>query len=180
MTDQTELLKQLRDLEPQVISAIHERYFPELFRYARYRLGDAVQAEDVASDVFVRLLEAIDQGRGPRHNLRGWLFQTTANVVNDAFRNRYRHPKEPLADTLQSPTAGPARLLADLEWKSDLRDAIGTLTLEQQHVISLRFGAGLSLKETAEAMGKRINAVKSLQFRAVRALRDQLSVGADR
>jgi RNA polymerase sigma-70 factor (ECF subfamily) len=177
MTETSSLLKQLHDLEPQVISAIHERYFPELFRYARYRLSDAVQAEDIASDVFVRLLEAVAQGRGPRRNLRGWLFQTTANVVNDAFRSRYRHPKEPLPDTLRSPNAEPDALLSDIEWKSDLRQAITELTLEQQHVISLRFGAGLSLKETAEAMGKRINAVKSLQFRAIRALRDQLTRG---
>jgi RNA polymerase sigma-70 factor (ECF subfamily) len=178
MTDQSRLLSRLKNLDPQAVTVIHERYYPEIFRYAVYRLGDSSQAEDIASDVFVRLLEAVEQGRGPNRSLRGWLFRTTSNAVNDAFRSRYRHPTESLKAPQLATAPGPDDHIAHLEQRSDLKRAIADLTVDQQHVIALRFGAGLSLKDTAEAMGKGINAVKSLQFRAVNALRARLTEGA--
>jgi RNA polymerase sigma-70 factor (ECF subfamily) len=49
------------------------------------------------------------------------------------------------------------------------------LTPEQQHVLALRFSQELSLEETAAVMGKNVNAVKVLQFRAVQALRQRMT-----
>jgi RNA polymerase sigma-70 factor (ECF subfamily) len=45
------------------------------------------------------------------------------------------------------------------------------LTVDQQHVLALRFAEEYSLEETAHIMGKTIGAVKTLQFRALAALR---------
>ncbi len=55
----------LQDLDPQAIGAIYDQYFSEVYRYVRYRLEDATIAEDIASDVFVRLLEASHKKIGP-------------------------------------------------------------------------------------------------------------------
>jgi RNA polymerase sigma-70 factor (ECF subfamily) len=52
-----------------------------------------------------------------------------------------------------------------------VRKALARLTAEQQHVLTLRFGDGYSLQETAEIMKKKTNAIKALQFRALAALR---------
>ena len=52
--------------------------------------------------------------------------------------------------------------------------AIRTLSADQQDVLGLRFFAGLSLAETATAMGRSPNAVKQLQFRAVSSLRQRM------
>jgi RNA polymerase sigma-70 factor (ECF subfamily) len=49
------------------------------------------------------------------------------------------------------------------------------LTDEQQKVIGMRFGNGFTLEETAELMGKKTNAIKALQFRALAALRRMIS-----
>jgi RNA polymerase sigma-70 factor (ECF subfamily) len=55
--DPFDLIK-LQQLEPQVVGAVFDRYFSEIYRYVHYRLGDQALAEDIASDVFVRLLES--------------------------------------------------------------------------------------------------------------------------
>ena len=60
----------LNTLDPQAITAIHNRYYPEVYRFARFRVSDEVIAEDIASDVFMNLLEAVHKGRGPYTNLR--------------------------------------------------------------------------------------------------------------
>src|SRR5512135_2196975 len=73
MTDDQRELEGLRALDPQVIGGVYDRYFPVVYRYVSYRVGDPVQAEDITSDVFLRLLEACRADRGPASNLRAWL-----------------------------------------------------------------------------------------------------------
>ncbi len=161
----------LRALDPQAVSAVHARYFPELFRYARYRLGDAATAEDIASETLVRLLEAVAAGRGPTASLRGWLLGTSANLITDHFRRRYARPEEGLSESLPADGPTPHDRAEGSEQLHAVRLAMDRLTADQQHVLALRFGSGFSLEETAAVLKRRPNAIKALQFRALAALR---------
>jgi RNA polymerase sigma-70 factor (ECF subfamily) len=168
------LYKQLEGLwvlDPQAIAAIFNRYYPDVYRFARYRLGDETAAEDIAAEVFVRLLEALQAGRGPEANLRGWLIGTTANLVNDHFRRSYTRPTAVLTENHLDEAADPPELTEVKEDRQNIRTALIKLTEEQQQVIALRFGSGCSLEETAMIMDKKPNAIKALQFRALESLR---------
>ncbi|MDX1435270.1 MAG: sigma-70 family RNA polymerase sigma factor [Anaerolineales bacterium] len=172
--DEQAAVKNLRDLDPELLTAVHEYFFPLVFRYARYRLPDLRTAEDVASDVFLRLIEAIHAGQGPKASLRGWLMGTAANLVNDEYRARYRRPLEGLSDQLVDDLPAPTASIEEGEQIEAVLEAMLNLTAEQQHVLALRFGAEFSLDETAASMGKKTNAVKQLQFRALASLRKHL------
>jgi RNA polymerase sigma-70 factor (ECF subfamily) len=169
-------LKNLRELDPETITEVHNRYFPEIYRYARYRLGDPSAAEDVAGEVFVRLLEALHSGRGPSKSLRGWIFGTASNLVNDTFRRVYKHENEELSEEMKLNGIGPEELAQKIEKFNAVEAASKSLTLDQQHVLALRFGSALSVQETAKIMGKKPNAIKALQFRALNALRRHMGV----
>jgi len=160
----------LQKLDPQVVAAVYDRYFSEVYRYVFYKLGSESLAEDIASDVFVRLLEAVKSKRGPKTNIKGWLLSTAANVVADHLRRLYRRPTEVLSESM--PDHGSSLISeVDRRQQTDLiRQAYTQLTLEQQDVLALRFGDGYSLEETANMMQKKVNAVKALQFRALAAL----------
>ncbi len=173
LTEHTDL-DGLRRLDAQVISAVYERYFPDVFRYVRYRLNDERAAEDIASEVFVRLLEAARANRAPETNLKAWLLATAAHITADHFRKAYRRPTEDLPDDLPDPLDNPATDAEDRARTRQVRAALAGLTEEQQHVISLRFNLGLSLEETAHHMKKNVNAIKQLQFRALAALNKRL------
>lgn len=160
----------LRDLDSQVIGAVYDRYFPEVYRYVRYRLGDETLAEDIASDVFVRLLEAVQNKRGPRTNLKAWLLGTASHIITDHLRRSYRRPTESLDENMLDPLALRPEDFERREQHHRVRGALKKLTDEQQHVLALRFGEGYSLEETASLMNKNVNAVKALQFRALAAL----------
>jgi RNA polymerase sigma-70 factor (ECF subfamily) len=160
----------LKRLDPLVISSIYDQFFPIVFRYVRFRVGDEIQAEDISSDVFIRLLEAIKKGRGPDSNLKGWLLATASNAVNDQRRNSYRHPVEKLSEHMPDIKTSPPDTSEKLESREYIRQALNRLTPEQQHVIALRFGQGLSLEEASEVMKKSVNALKQLQFRALASL----------
>jgi len=160
----------LKRLDPLVISSIYDEFFPVIFRYVRYRVGDEAQAEDISSDVFTRLLEAVKNGKGPETNIKAWLLATASNTVNDHHRRSYRHPVEDLSEHMPDLHASPLDTTEKLESGQVVRQALARLTPEQQHVIALRFGQELSLEEAAEVMKKNVNAVKQLQFRALASL----------
>lgn len=160
----------LQNLDSQAIGAVYDQFFPEVYRYVRYRINDDALAEDIASDVFVRLLEASRKGRGPESSLKGWLIATASNVVNDHLRRRYRRPTEVLSDALPD---GGSSITAEVDLREQnraVRTAYAQLTSEQQEVLAFRFGQGYSLEETAALMRKKVNAVKALQFRALASL----------
>lgn len=171
--DQREL-DGLRDLDSQVITAVYDRYFLDVYRYARYRIGDEQAAEDITSDVFVRLLEATQRGRGPQTNLKAWLLGTASHIVTDHLRRAYRRPVQDISDNLFDPLAHPHAEIEHRENESAIRNAMKKLTPEQQHVLALRFGEGYSIEETAAVMNKNINAVKALQFRALASLQRRM------
>ena len=170
--DSARPLQQAGACDPRALAEIHDRYYPELYRYALYHLGDDAAAQDVVSEVFVRLLVALRAGRPPQRTLSGWLFGVAAHLVADHFR---RAPREstPIWESLMPHTSAAHDAEAHLQHQQ-LRAAMRSLTPGQQDVLALRFGDGFSLKQTAGIMGKSVNAVKALQFRATAALRQAL------
>jgi len=161
----------LRNLDSQVIGAVYDRYFADVYRFVFYRLNDEKLAEDISSEAFVRLLEAVKSRRGPQTNIKGWLLATASHAVTDHFRQKYRHPTEALSDMV--PNGATPSVIEEVDQRqrvSSFQDAFIHLTAEQQNVLALRFGDGYSLEETARLMQKNVNAVKALQFRALAAL----------
>ncbi len=177
-SDEEKMLDGLRRLDSQAIGAIYDLYFREVYRYVRYRLTDEQLAEDIASEVFVRMLEAARNGHGPETNLKAWLLATASHTVMDHLRRVYRRPLERLSEALPDGKPGLHEEFDLREQKRSVRQAYSALTAEQQHVLALRFGQGYSLEETARVLKKNVNAVKALQFRALAALQrsiDELS-----
>ncbi len=170
--DEASLLARARELDSRALGEIHDRYYPEIYRYALYRTDEPEAAADIAGDVFLRLLDALHAGRAPQTTLRGWLFGVAAHRVADHFR---RAPREsaPLSESLTANGSPAAEAEAHLRQRQ-VQAAIRRLTEEQQQVLTLRFGDGFSVEQTAAATGKSVTAVKSLQYRALETLRGWL------
>jgi len=168
-----DLLSRAQRLDSAALAEIHDRYYPEVYRYVRYRLYDEEVCEDICAEVFLRLLDALHKKRGPELNLRGWLFGTASNLVNDHLRARYARKGEVL-DVDDNDLVDSEHLEDSYEedWmQQQVRQALQDLTPEQQHVLALRFSGEYSLDDTANLMGKSVTAVKGLQFRAIASLR---------
>jgi RNA polymerase sigma-70 factor (ECF subfamily) len=173
--DLNHLLKRVQQMEEQALIEVHDMFFPHVYRYVQYRLQDTQDVEDISSEVFLCLLNALQRNKGPVKNLKGWIFGTANHLVQDHIRSKYRHEEEPLEDHDQIPS--PGHIEKEVERKLDRREivkAMYSLKPEYQHVLALRFTQELSIDETAQIMGKKINAVKVLQFRALAALRRNL------
>jgi RNA polymerase sigma-70 factor (ECF subfamily) len=173
--DELALLARARTFDLDALAKIHDVYYPSIFRYIAYRIDDPQAAEDLASEVFTRLLAALKDQRAPQTTLQGWLFSVAARLVNDHHRRRYRRAHTTLYDELPDDDDSPADIAEANATRGALREALGELTEEQQTVIALRFGSDLPIRDVAEIMGKTEGAVKQLQVRAIAALTRKLS-----
>jgi RNA polymerase sigma-70 factor, ECF subfamily len=168
-------LKRIQQLDGQALAELHDEYYPHIYRYLCYRLEDLNVVEDISSEVFLRLLGALKEKKGPLLNLKGWLLGTAAHLVQDHLRSKYRQREEDLEDHEHIPaSAHTEKEVEKLMERQEIYRAIQTLSAEQQHVLALRFSQELSIEETAQIMGKNISAVKVLQFRALASLRRKM------
>ncbi len=179
MRESEQFLEKIHRLDGQALAALHDAYYPKVYRYARYRLDSDQAAEDAAGETFLRLLHALRKPNARIKDIRSWLFGTAFHLVQDYYREKYRNPKEALEDhhTAEG-EAAPEHEVADRASREEVRRAIRTLSPDQQHVLALRFSQDLSLEETAALMGKNVNAVKVLQFRALQALRQKMTTAS--
>src|SRR5574341_1625241 len=168
--DELALLARARTFDLDALAKIHDVYYPSIFRYIAYRVDDPQAAEDLASEVFTRLLAALKSHRAPQTTLQGWLFGVAARLVSDHHRRRYRRTHVALHDELPAADDSPAEIAEANATSGALREALATLTEEQQTVIALRFGSDLPIRDVAGIMGKTEGAVKQLQVRALPAL----------
>jgi RNA polymerase sigma-70 factor (ECF subfamily) len=170
MSEDEELLESARLLDSRALAAIHDRYYPDVFRYILFKTGDNQTADDLTSEVFMRLLDAFQAGRPPE-TLRAWLFGVAGHLIADHFRRQLRRPQTPLADDVPSSVADPESQAQSALTSRAVRQALQQLTDEQQQVLAMRFSEGRSIADTAALLNKTETAVKQLQFRAVAAMR---------
>ncbi|WP_299030368.1 sigma-70 family RNA polymerase sigma factor [uncultured Thermanaerothrix sp.] len=171
MDDFSDLISRARALDAEALAALHDLLYPAVYRYIAYRLGDGPLSEDLTAEVFLRFLEALRARRIRGDNIRAWCFTTAHHLVMDHLRQQYRHTVQSLNGAHPDPQVHPEQALEAHQQLEAVQRAMRHLTPEQQHVLTLRFSQECSLEETAALMGKSINAVKVLQFRALMALR---------
>lgn len=153
---------------------LYDLFYTKIFRYVAYKVGNREDAEDITAEVFIRMLKSINSFNFQGHPFSSWLFRIARNMVVDYFRKNSRRKTAPLetAGSIQKTESIEIDYQLDLNIEmSNISESIKTLTDLQQEVISLRFAGGLSIKETASAVGKKENAVKALQHSAIKKLR---------
>jgi len=175
--DETSLLKAARELDQVALAQIFDLYASPIYSYLLRLSHDSELADQIVGDVFSKLLEKLVDGKGPRTNLRSYLYQIAYHLFIDQTRyNQHIAPIEIVeyfsgnSDTVQDEIENRALLDAVLL-------AINNdLTNDQRHVIILRFLEGMDLKETAKIVGKSVNNVKVLQSRGIEKLRKVLGL----
>jgi len=170
------LLEQAKAYDPGALSELYDSYAPQIYAYIYRRVGDAGAAEDLTGDVFVRMLRAIQNDRAWQDSFQGWLYRIAHNLVVDHYRRQPSTPDLELDETvLPASEEDPDKNIDQAVARQQIRQALHLLTPEQQEVLALRFGEGLTTKETAAIVRRTKGAVEALQRRAIAALQRILS-----
>ncbi len=150
---------------------LYRRHVGAIYRYIHLRVGREDLAEDLTADVFLKMLEGIESFNYRGVPFAAWLFRIAHDRVVDYFRHQARKETVSLSERLSALGEGPLAMTEAALAGERLRQAFGRLTEEQQQVIVLKFGEGLTNAEVGRLLGKSEGAVKSLQHRALTSLR---------
>ncbi|MFN8530581.1 MAG: sigma-70 family RNA polymerase sigma factor [Anaerolineae bacterium] len=179
MDDEHELLMRAHRFDETALAAIFDRYYGMIARYTYLHTGHAQTAEDLAAQVFHRLLDALRAGHGPERALKAWLFRVASNLIIDEVRRGKHRDHEPLEESLHT-VETVENAAAYAMQLADLRAALAQLTDSQRSIIVLRYLMEMSNEETAHILGMTVGAVKAQQVRALAALRRTLNKEASR
>ena len=173
--EEKRLLQSARKGDAQAFAALYRETVQQVFRYIYYRVNDQQLAEDLTGDVFTQALKGIGKYEERGKPFISWLYRIAHARVVDHYRKVERRPtEEPVDDYLIQSRPDMDTNLMRRQAAQQLRQVISDLTAGQQQVIILRFIEGYNIEETARIMGKKSNAIKALQHRALRALASRL------
>ncbi len=182
-----QLLDHARNGQSEALSTLYHHFLPGVFGYIASRTADRSTAEDLTSEVFLKMVESIHQVKATNEaGFAAWLLQIARITVADSYRKRQKQPllvsleatlgeDDALADksdllASSDPTSDPLQWSEAREEWSHVVGAINALTEEQRQVLIGRLILGYDIATVARLLGKKANAVKALQFRALQSL----------
>ncbi len=174
MSGERALLRRVRALDEAAIGTVFDTYYPLIYRYIYRHVRHQTTAEDLAGEVFTRMLEQLAEGRGPKRQLKAWLYRVAYNLVVDDSRRRVHRDHEPLAEPIESVEQKVEDLVHRAVLQEQARAALDELTPKQQTVITLKFLEGCSNREVSRILETSVGAVKALQHRGLASMRRHL------
>jgi RNA polymerase sigma-70 factor, ECF subfamily len=179
--DLESVIERARGHDGEALGEIYRRYVRRVFGLCRYMLDSRESAEDVTSEVFLKLQRSIDTYDGSIPFPR-WLLRVAGNQCIDALRRQRRGRRvivevEDRATIVEAPSAQPSPLGAVMseEERAEVRDAIARLPDNYRLPLTLRYYSELSYDEIAQQLDLERNYVAALIFRAKQELRRKLA-----
>ena len=159
---------------------LYDLYVERIYRHLYFRVNNINDAEDLTHQVFVKAWNAIRRYKRTSTPFIAWLLKISSNLVIDFYRSKkdtdFLNPDFEII----SPDAGPQQQIeADFE-QNRLKKAILKLQDEYQQVITMRFIDELSYAEIASALNKSEGAIRVVQHRALKKMKEILEGEKDR
>ncbi|HWJ66387.1 MAG TPA: sigma-70 family RNA polymerase sigma factor [Nocardioides sp.] len=158
--------------DAEAFGLLYDHYQPSVYRFLYYRTRSVVVAEDLCSETFFRALRNMPSFRWQDKDFGAWLMTIARNLATDHFKAGHTRLELTTEDMGQhdDATEGPENAVLASLTNEILLEALTKLPNEQRDCLIMRFLQGLSIAETAAALGRSDGAIKQLQLRGVRNL----------
>lgn len=173
-----ELIRRSVEGESSAFGLLYDKYQPHIFRFVYLKVGQREEAEDLTHQVFLSAWENIETFRDQGLPISSWLYKIARNRIIDHYRTRKtavsieQAPEEIME--LAAITDDHANTLDTKFALEKVYKALAQLSQDQQDIIIMRFVQDLSYKEIADVIGKNQGAVRVIQHRAIKILKDLL------
>jgi len=177
VTDRSDdqLLERAQSGDRAALEELCQREWRAVYGIAYSAIGNVAEAQDVTQEAFLRALKSLPTYRRTGAPLRAYLATITRNLIRDGWRKRRPHLVElDFASQLASHDMGPEQHMICTDEQQRLHAALASLPLDYQTVLRLRIMDGLSAADVGGVMGRKPDAIRQLQHRALAALRDVL------
>jgi RNA polymerase sigma-70 factor, ECF subfamily len=169
------LVEQAQQGNRDALEELYLLHFDRIYSYLHMSVGNRHDAEDLTTQVFVKMLESIGKFRWRSAPFSAWLFRIAHNLAMDHFRaNKRWQPEEEVPEPDPGERSAAEEEALESIGRQSMLEMIGKLSHEQQQVLTLKFVFNFSNAEAATILDKTEGAIKSLQHRALASLQRQL------
>lgn len=158
--------------DAEAFGILYDAYVTKMFRFISFKVGNREIAEDLTSDLFLKLWEHLTSDKsGEIKSLNGLIYRMARNLVIDHYRKKTATAECPIDDILHMGVESQEleKVYTKME-VAKLLKLIRTLKSEYQEVLLLRYVEELSTKEIADVMDKKRGAVRVTLHRATKTL----------
>jgi RNA polymerase sigma factor (sigma-70 family) len=169
------LLAAARVGDDHAVAELYSRHHTALARMARRRAFPDYSPQDLVSEAFAKMLEALRDGQGPDDNALAYLATTIRNLsIAHGRRRSHRHAPTLAADetmlAVPDPRPDVDHGVLTEEFHSDMQAALSSLPSNWREVLLLTHVDELSVAEASDRLGTTPTAFRALSYRARRAL----------
>lgn len=176
MVDEKTWITKAKDGDREALNHVISYYWQPIYRLIYSKVGNGEDARELTQDTFMKAFRALPQYKIQDVSFKSYLGRIAVNVVTDFWRKSGRTPKvtditdyqETLCDTGEKPEDYALRQ----EGRDEMADLVNRLPEEQRQAVQLRVIMGLSIRDAAVRMNKTEAAIKMLQSRALKNLRE--------
>ena len=164
-----ELIKRVIANDDRAVTELYWRYIPKLRRFFESRIGIKKDAEEVAHDTFLSIIDALP-GFDSRSSLSTWIMAIAKHELVDYYRRKkikdILFSRFPFLESLVSQALGPQLALEEKQLKQRIVKTLKNLSEGYQEILRLKYIDGLSVSEIAERLEVSYKAAESRLFRA--------------
>ena len=165
--DQILLLK-IKHGDQEAFAVIYDRYVDALFRFVVFRVQSEEIAQDITSELFLKIWQHITTAPTEVENLRAFLYQMARNLVADHYRSNQE--TLPLEEAIEVEGSGVEDLNIHLSL-AEVEKGLSNLPSEWQEVIILAYIEGFKHAEIGAIIGKSPAATRVVLHRAIKELK---------
>ena len=156
---------------------LYSLYFTPVYRYIFLRVKDKSEVEILVQDVFIKFYQSLESYQVQNATPLPFFFTIARNTIIDHWRkNRHQvaFGKEDILAQIPDKEDTPLESSEKIELTATLYKAVNKLSQEQREAITFKYWSFISNKEIAKIMGKTEEAVRQLQSRGIKQLRQIL------
>ena len=175
-------LKRYKDSGDKIwFEKIYRHYMPKIYRFYYFKLKDRQLAEDLTSELFIRVYKGLRNTNLNSKSFSVWIYRIASNLLIDYFRktgktNECSAAPEEFNNLIQQSSSGASyfdKIESGFE-NHKLISAIGKLTKLQRDVILLKFVEDTDYDTIGRILKKRKSTVRGIVFRAMTELRTEI------
>ena len=172
------LLLKLKKKDPEAFAQVYDLYVTPIYRFIYFKVATRHDAEDLTSEVFLRIWQYVNESNESIENLNALLYKTARNLVIDFYRQKSRKGYTQDTEVLNNvKDSRQQSLLTQIESEFELKNiekVLRQMKDEYREVIILRFIEELSITEIAKILDKSKGSIRVLLHRALKLARQLL------
>lgn len=175
MKEEESIIKKAQAGEAEAFGWIYDRYIKKIYRFVYLKVSHRANAEDLTQQVFLSAWQNIGNYRSQGFPFSSWLYRIAGNAVIDHYRTSRHHLNiEALPEEIFAEEKPNRKIEQETEIR-EIKKAISRLEPDQQSVMVMKFTEEMTNKEIAAALEKTEGAIRVIQHRAVKKLKEILS-----